>query len=409
MFPIKILIVYHSNILPPKPGADKHIFDTAISLSKYHEVTVLTFGCGENYEKMFDNIKIKHYSTRAKIKYEQIQAKKGIKIIVDIVTFLGFYYIIFLRNKGPSIKTFRTDFSEKYDLVIRIAFDGNKIPKYLHKKHNIPVIELPLVSGLPHYIANLKQWLKFIHDNTILSSSFFRAFYMLSNVVVQRLYVSSLSSKNLIAVSYSDFNQFLKFKNLNPRFIFPILTFHPPLTPFKVHNDTVLFFSGNSFAVRIASKFIRVAASMLPNTKFIITGFKPTNQDKITLNNIKYLGFVNDEEFTKTLESSSIVILPLISASGIQTKMALSLAYGKPIITTSVIAAEFPNIVNGKQVIIEDDPEKFIEKINFLMSNPIIRDSLSEEASNYYKQYLGYDKIVKMHLDYIKEVISNDN
>jgi glycosyltransferase involved in cell wall biosynthesis len=374
-----------------------------------HKVTLFTWGAGESFEKQIGNLSIVHYSTGRANEYTKGNNIKSKKFIIDLFSFYGIQYLTFLTHKSPSIKFFRTRFKENFDLAIRVAFNSNKIPGYLNKDNNIPIIELALVSGLPHYVSNLNEWLRFIYGESKCARLFSKHIFDILEIFIQKLYISTLSSKNVIAISDYDYKEFSKYKSLKPHFIFPIYEFSNLPESNIGDSNTILFFSGNSFAARLASVFIQIAANRLPHLNFVVTGFIPTHNANTRYNNINFPGHLNDKDFKKMVANASIIILPLVYGTGIQTKMYEALAYGKPVITTSAIVSEFPSLINGKHVIIEDDPELFIEKIDYLYKNKKLREAMSKEALIYFNKFIEKNTTLKKYLDYINEVVSNTN
>ena len=121
--------------------------------------------------------------------------------------------------------------------------------------------------------------------------------------------------------------------------------------------------------------------------------------------NIKFTGYLPDDEFRETIQESALIILPLISGTGIQTKMLEALFMGKAIITTSVIACEFPNLVNGREAIVEDDPERFVTHIQTLMKDRKLREYLGKNAREYYNKNFAPEIALNSLEDYIQKIL----
>ncbi len=64
-----------------------------------------------------------------------------------------------------------------------------------------------------------------------------------------------------------------------------------------------------------------------------------------------------------------IMIVPLLSGSGMRVKIIQGLALGKTIISTS-IGAEGIEVTNGQNILIADDQKSFLEKIEYCLSDP---------------------------------------
>ena len=98
---MKILILYHSNVFNKKPGADEHIHTTAKSLSGKNEVTLVTWGIGTSKILEEETFKIVHFGKNMFNKNFSATGKIPSFLRVSIA-YLGFYYILLLKNSGPS-------------------------------------------------------------------------------------------------------------------------------------------------------------------------------------------------------------------------------------------------------------------------------------------------------------------
>ncbi|MGC8622289.1 MAG: glycosyltransferase [Caldisphaera sp.] len=377
-------------------------------LSKSNDVTVITWGEGDSNILIDGRMKIIHYGRKRK---EFLTNNVNIypRFLVDLISYLGIYNIISLRNKGPSPRDILKEIDNKFDIIMRISFDNNEIPRYLGKYFDIPVVELAIVAGLPHYLQNVKAWTKYNASISPLSVGILNFFFKISKMIVLKFFVSSLSSRNVLVVSQRDLLEMRKIKNLKISYIPPLHNFSCKETNIY-DNRIVIFFSSRNLAAQIAGEFIAKAATTLNDIEFAITGFKPeiTSFTELPSNLILY-GYLDESSFNDLLDKSSIVIFPLISGQGFQTKMGEALARGKPIITTSVIAEEFPELNNGEHILIEDNPEEFIKKIKLLMNDRDLRIFLSNNAQKYYKNHLSMDIALQRHLEYLESVINNHN
>ena len=88
---------------------------------------------------------------------------------------------------------------------------------------------------------------------------------------------------------------------------------------------------------------------------------------KLSSTNLVVSGFVDDAlEF---MENHDVMIVPLLSGSGIRVKIIEAMAIGKCIISTS-IGAEGINCIDKKNILIADTEDEFITVIHSLISNP---------------------------------------
>ena len=401
---MRILVLYHSNILTQNPGADEHVFTTAKLLSESNEVTVFTWGVGLSETHTYGNLTIIHNGCdKEAIKSEFLE--KFPNFVIDLLSYIGIYSVLFLnRAKGPSTQLFRRSDFKEFDIAIRISFDNNRIPKYLSKHYNTKIVEFAIVSGLPHYLENAKSWMDYLARLTPLSFTIFRQLHRIMRRVVLWFELSSLVSRNVMVISEHDRKVFQMVKKLNVSYVPPILNFNSVLPPTPEKN-TVIFFSGKAFVSIIAAEYIINIAHKLPETKFSITGFIPDKFKRKNIpRNVTLHGYLETKNFYELLDRSSVVIFPLISGSGFQTKMAEALSRGKPIITTSVISEEFPKLLNGVNVLIEDDPAEFVNRIKILIDDIELRSRLSKNALEYYNTHLSKELALKLHLDYFSNI-----
>ena len=168
---MKILVLYHSNVLENRPGADNHIYTTSRMLSLKNEVTLVTWGKGAPITEVEGKLKIIHLGIGSDGSPSNSSSKIP-SFLLELFSYLGINYILFLRNKGPNYGDFYDSAGTNYDVVIRIAFNKNKIPYFLNKNFHIPVVELAIVSGLPHYVDNLKEWMSFIEHPSVFQFKF---------------------------------------------------------------------------------------------------------------------------------------------------------------------------------------------------------------------------------------------
>jgi glycosyltransferase involved in cell wall biosynthesis len=86
----------------------------------------------------------------------------------------------------------------------------------------------------------------------------------------------------------------------------------------------------------------------------------------------------------------SIMIVPILSGSGMRMKIIEAMALSMPIITTSV-GVEGIKLIDKESCLIADEPKDFAEAINYLVSHPEICQSLGERANNVFRQYYSIE------------------
>lgn len=111
-----------------------------------------------------------------------------------------------------------------------------------------------------------------------------------------------------------------------------------------------------------------------------------------SFNRYKVARFVIDGEVSDAQEymlSKDIMIVPLLSGSGVRIKIIEGMALGKIIISTS-IGAEGLEVVDGEDLFIADTPEQYIEAIKLCMSSAEKMGKIAENARKYVKSNHHY-------------------
>jgi glycosyltransferase involved in cell wall biosynthesis len=119
----------------------------------------------------------------------------------------------------------------------------------------------------------------------------------------------------------------------------------------------------NRRAIELLSKIAQRVHKEIRNTKFLMVG---KTQKKIEMPGFVFTGFLNN--LTEILSVSDVAVAPLLQGSGTRLKILEYLSCGLPVVSTS-IAAEGLEIENGKNIFIEDDPEKFAVRTIELLRN----------------------------------------
>jgi len=94
----------------------------------------------------------------------------------------------------------------------------------------------------------------------------------------------------------------------------------------------------------------------------------------------------NSADFYGTYD---IMLVPLWSGSGLRIKLVEGLAYGKPIITTSIGAEGIP-YTQGKDLLIADTPEAFAEAIVSVLAEPLKKQALQANARQLAETHFDY-------------------
>jgi len=166
---------------------------------------------------------------------------------------------------------------------------------------------------------------------------------------------------------------------------------------YQPNEDAVCWFSREVFP-RLKNK--------IPDLKFYIVGTNPTKKiKKLKKNkNIKITDYLKNPY--EILRKSKLIVVPLRFGAGIQNKVLESMALGKPVVTSPIGAQGIPEAKSGEhfEVIKEDRPEIWVEKIVTLILNSKKRNDVGKKAKKIIEENYRWEKIGDKLLEVINEL-----
>ena len=146
-----------------------------------------------------------------------------------------------------------------------------------------------------------------------------------------------------------------------------------------------------------------------PQANFYIAGRElPEEFYNHNIPNVHIVGEVEDAK--KFINSNSIMIVPLLSGSGIRVKIIEGMALGKAIISTS-IGAEGLNYKHKENIWIADNEESYIEALNHFnnYNDEIHRMGMAarELVKNEYDEAIIINNLIQFYEELIKKPIHN--
>jgi polysaccharide biosynthesis protein PslH len=129
-----------------------------------------------------------------------------------------------------------------------------------------------------------------------------------------------------------------------------------------------------------------------PDTQLIIVGKDPPSEirDLVDKPQIKVTGTVAD--IRPFLRQATAAVTPIVYGAGIQNKVLESMACGTPVVSTS-LAVSALKVVPGKDLLVEDQPQKFAAAINGLLRDRGLQQRLSTAGRDYVEKYHNWDRI----------------
>lgn len=126
-----------------------------------------------------------------------------------------------------------------------------------------------------------------------------------------------------------------------------------------------------------------------PGIKFYLAGRNaPEHFKTLTYSNVEYLGEV--ENAYDFIRSKAVMIVPVLSGSGMRIKIIEGMALGKAIVTTST-GTEGIGTNHGSNIIIADNPQEFADGVSSLIEDRNFYLDLGEKARKFVTTY--YDNV----------------
>ena len=172
------------------------------------------------------------------------------------------------------------------------------------------------------------------------------------------------------------------------------LAINTPTLNYNKWNRRVVFVGGTSntpnlegmewFLNKVAPRINWKKGGLARSLDIVGKGWDERWVRHVNLSNVKVnlLGFV---ERLDMVANNSIMIVPILSGSGMRMKILEAAALGAPIITTSVgvEGIEFPD---GEACLIADTPEQFAEALRRVMRDDQLRQRLTTGARRIYEE-----------------------
>jgi len=144
--------------------------------------------------------------------------------------------------------------------------------------------------------------------------------------------------------------------------------------------------------------------ALYPEIKFFLAGRKmPPFYFENKWPGVEVVGEVaNAHEFE---EDKHILMVPLLSGGGVRIKIFQAMAKGKVVITTNV-GVEGIEVENRKHVFIANNPDEFVEALDYLLKNPDLILKIGDAARNLIKEKYDQVKLIDELINRYKLLIS---
>lgn len=378
---MKTMLIVHNEI--PTINHDQRTFYLIKELSKTFKITLLTIPYTEYKEN------------------GSYELKKYCDIIFIPKT--AEYYI---RNKkfkryAYKIKSKYNEFGRFIKIISKLSYDhfyqifnlSNELKKLLKNGHfdYIQIEHFYLGSVLNHIKTNSRKILDFHNVHSSMKNNFLEKILVMKNEKnlstkydmticcskIDKERLRKRGYKNLLVISNGvDTNYFKPSYNKSKKSI--SLLFIGQLH-YKPNSEGLKYFFERIFPLMDSIIKINVIGDYDKNT------FKEESK----LKNVKFYGYVKN---IRPYFKNSVFICPLLDGGGIRVKLLTAFAAGCPVVSTSK-GAEGIEYSNNKNILIADRPESFAKKINELLSNKKLYESIKKNARKLAENKYDWKKI----------------
>ncbi len=155
-------------------------------------------------------------------------------------------------------------------------------------------------------------------------------------------------------------------------------------------------------------KIVLAIARRMPDLLFVVVGtsledLKKFREDFTACENVKFIGkILNDDLLSLLYRKTTCVLCPII-VPGFSNRLNEAFFYGKPIITTKIIADYYDGLISGKHCIVEDEFNKWPAIIHSLFDDRYLREELEVGAQSYHDKFFSPQK----HALLLERIISS--
>lgn len=398
---MKVLFLANKTPFPPIDGGSIATFGLMQAFADAgHQVTVLTMNTRKHHITPYEIPE----SVSAKITFHLVEVPATINA-PDALKNLLFsstpYNAERFINKKFSQKLQKLLQSQQFDII---QLEGLYLWPY------IKTIRQYSEAKIAYRSHNIEQE---IWERLLANSKGLKRIYL--KQMVQRLKRFEQSAINtydlLVPITARDGEQLNKMGNTKPIQVIPAginlqqVEIKSTLNPFDLFFIGALDWAPNQEGLLwFIDKCRLLLLKKYPETRLTIAGRNSPQWlvDKLNLPNISYLGEVPDA--SKYMQQHGIMIVPLLSGSGMRVKIIEAMGHCKPIVSTS-IGCEGINVQNKKQIMLADTPSNFVEAIVQLIQQPKLATQIANNSLTFVKENFSNQQLAEKLLAFYRKQI----
>jgi len=379
---MRILFISRWFPYPPDNGSKIRIFNLLKQLSRRHDITLLSFAQGQVSKKRLTHME--HYCHRVHTAQYREFRPTGLKALLGL----------FSARPRSVIDTFSRDMlslvhkqsiNNRFDVVIASQVDS--VPYALLINHTPRVLEEVELSII---------YEQFARQRSIASKARYGlTWWKLSHYMAQILH----NFKGCTVVSEKERDLVMSIKpSCDVLTVVPngidlksnTGEFGTPRPDTLIYNGALTYsanFDAMEFFLREIFPLVKAQHS---DVNLRITGnHNAVPIERLPLGNgAKLTGYLDD--IRPAVAQSWAVVVPLRVGAGTRVKILEAMALGTPVISTSK-GAEGLEVIDGKNILIADDPDDFAECILRLLKDEDLRAKLSANGRQLVEKRYSWD------------------
>jgi len=388
---LKTLYISQRVPFPPNKGEKIRTFhQIEYLLKKGHEISLCCPYTSESELVLFDQLKEQYSIDTKQVKLGPSILRYLSGIILGKPLSVSNFYNIKLQQTIDKLITEET--------FQNIICTSSSMAEYIFKSSALPTIEKKPKLIMDFMDLDSDKWSQYSESSISLmkwvyqreskllakyerkiNNSFDHCFFI-SQAEVDLFCINADCTKKPLAIGNGMDNKtftpaYQPIDNSDPVFIFT------GVMDYKPNIDSALWFANNVWP-KIISKY--------PLSRFIVAGMNPVQsiQDLSLTKGIEVTGFVDD--ILPYYHQSDFFVAPLQIARGVQNKVLQAFSCGLPVISTSM-GAEGIDYIEGENILIADTPDTFFERIEQLINDKVLYQTLKSNAITLIKEHYTWE------------------
>lgn len=149
-------------------------------------------------------------------------------------------------------------------------------------------------------------------------------------------------------------------------------------------------------AVHFTREILPRVQQRLPDVELWLVGNNPSGAvQRLSSGRVHVTGFV--EDVRSYYQRSTVCVVPLRAGGGTRLKILEAMAFGRPVVSTTV-GAEGLTVSDGEHLLIADQPEAFAQAVVRLLTEPALRERIAADARQLVESLYDWDLVAERQM-----------